>query len=59
MQDVNSTNSTQNQTTMTALFRRINPAQKFRITKHQTHIPHLKVSHPYLFNLERVCEKIS
>jgi hypothetical protein len=35
MQDVNSTNSTQNQTTMTALFRRINPAQKFRITKHQ------------------------
>ncbi len=35
MQDVNSTNSTQNQTTMTALFRRINPAQKFRITKRQ------------------------
>ena len=35
MQDVNSTNSTRNQATMTTLFRRINPAQKFRITKHQ------------------------
>ena len=35
MQDVNSTNSTRNQATMTALFRRINPAQKFRITKRQ------------------------
>jgi lysine/ornithine N-monooxygenase len=32
MHDVN---STKNQATMTALFRRINPAQKFRITKHQ------------------------
>ncbi len=28
-------NSTKNEATMTALFRRINPAQKFRITKHQ------------------------
>jgi hypothetical protein len=28
-------NSTKHQATMTALFRRINPAQKFRITKHQ------------------------
>jgi hypothetical protein len=35
MQDLNSTNSTRNQANMTALFRRINPAQKFRITKHQ------------------------
>jgi hypothetical protein len=35
MQDVNSTNSTRNQATMTTLFRRINPAQKFRITKRQ------------------------
>jgi len=35
MQDVNSTNSTRNQATMTTLFRRINPAQNFRITKHQ------------------------
>jgi hypothetical protein len=35
MQDVNSTNSTRNQAIMTALFCRINPAQKFRITKHQ------------------------
>ena len=32
MHDVN---SAKNQATMTALFRRINPAQKFRITKHQ------------------------
>jgi hypothetical protein len=35
IQDVNSTNSTRNQATMTALFHRINPAQKFHITKHQ------------------------
>jgi hypothetical protein len=35
MQDVNSTNSTRNQPIMTTLFQRINPAQKFRITKRQ------------------------
>jgi hypothetical protein len=35
MEDVNSTNSTKNQATMTTLFRRIKPVQNFRITKHQ------------------------